>query len=522
MDVKLPIANQLPAQLPSGSSALSGLQIGQSLNATVAKPLIDTTTLTLEWLGKTLMLQADRPLTLLPGRALTLQVVQLQPQPSFKLIEPPIAQTASVTGFASSNPTPIELTLLSTAGPSPAASTPLSLAALPKGRAYPAQVVATTPAAVTFQLGDPEQPPPAALANPSPNPLPAPAGLLTVAKSQLNWTAAASGNAVEQAAMTTAKRGTTLPAVFLEQPLLLEKTGSSTAPRLLISLPPVDIDNRINQALRSLLPMQQALPVLLTTLRDRLPDLEHHPQVAEVLKQMAREIWQALPRQAALAQAQPLKQTVQQSGLFLEARLAQDGASGPLPATVVDDFKLKLLKLFQSLHRDTPLPDRTTDGEADTMTDLLQDLLQKTQGSLAKLTVNQLLSQPVNPGEPQVWLMDIPFINHGAADTVQLKIERDAQGREQTDTHRWSVSITVTPPGLGTIHCKIACYDQTVNTRFWSERDDTVDKIAERLDYLRQQFENNGLTPGFMGVQHGKPAESNTPLPSRSLFQAKA
>jgi hypothetical protein len=56
----------------------------------------------------------------------------------------------------------------------------------------------------------------------------------------------------------------------------------------------------------------------------------------------------------------------------------------------------------------------------------------------------------------------------------------------------------------------VSCYDGSVNTRFWSETAETVDKINAHLDYLKAQFEKNGLTTGFMEAHQGKPLQTHS------------
>jgi hypothetical protein len=56
----------------------------------------------------------------------------------------------------------------------------------------------------------------------------------------------------------------------------------------------------------------------------------------------------------------------------------------------------------------------------------------------------------------------------------------------------------------------VSCYDGSVNTRFWSETAETVDKINTHLDYLKAQLEKNGLTTGFMEAHQGKPIQTNS------------
>ncbi|MDD1621651.1 MAG: flagellar hook-length control protein FliK, partial [Methylococcaceae bacterium] len=156
-------------------------------------------------------------------------------------------------------------------------------------------------------------------------------------------------------------------------------------------------------------------------------------------------------------------------------------------------------------------------------TAMLKEALQKTHATLAKLTLDQFQSLPRDDSPKLVWVLELPFFHDHKADTVQIEIERDKRGAEDSDQKNWAVSITITPPELATIHCRISCYDGSVNTRFWSDGADTVDKINTHLDYLKQQLEQKGLKTGFMEAHQGKPSPTDSAKkPLANLLSEKA
>ncbi|MBS4051013.1 MAG: flagellar hook-length control protein FliK, partial [Methylomonas sp.] len=265
-------------------------------------------------------------------------------------------------------------------------------------------------------------------------------------------------------------------------------------------------EQAIVEALKQLLPIQTTPAPLLNQLQQAMPRLQADASVAETLKQLAREILLNIPNKAQLNQPDELKRAVTQSGLFLEAKLLEllSGKSDP---SLRDDFKLKLNKLIQQLSQE--LAGQTQDKTKDNL-ELLKDSLQKAQGALAKLTVDQLNSLPREESPKQAWSLELPFFHGKYADSVRLEIEQDKAGGSENQQQNWAVNITVTPPGLATIHCRVTCYDGSVNTRFWSEAADTVDKINAHLDYLKQQFEKNGLSAGYMEAHQGQPKQTDS------------
>jgi flagellar hook-length control protein FliK len=120
--------------------------------------------------------------------------------------------------------------------------------------------------------------------------------------------------------------------------------------------------------------------------------------------------------------------------------------------------------------------------------------------------------------------LELPFFHEQRPDSVRIEIEQDKHPANPDSAEKnWAVSITLTPPNLATIHCKISYYDGAVHTRFWSQAPATVNSINRHIDTLRQQFEQKGLTPGFMEAHTGKPTKTETsPTPLPRLFNAHA
>jgi flagellar hook-length control protein FliK len=301
----------------------------------------------------------------------------------------------------------------------------------------------------------------------------------------------------------------------------LQMLKSGEPPVLSASLPAPSIDEQIATVFKQLLPVQVSSQQLLEQLAPLIQPAESDKTVGELLKQLAREILQHIPDKTKLFEPATLKQAIAQSGLFMERNLV-DAEANPQSLMLQDDFKLKLSKLIAQLGLELAVPKDERSAQQ-TASGLLRETLQKAQGNLAKLTLDQLNSLPRDDSPKQVWILELPFFNKAEPETLQLVVEQDKQANSENGQKNWVVSITITPPELATIHCKVSCYNGSINTRFWSESTSTVDKINARLDYLRQQFEQKGLKPGFMDVQQGKPTQANPQtLPPQSLLSEKA
>ncbi|NOV29652.1 flagellar hook-length control protein FliK [Methylomonas sp. ZR1] len=498
MDIKLPLDAKLVMALNKSSAPLAELKLNQVLDAKIITNQVMLNTLTVSVADKTMTLQSQQALALPPGQTLQLQVVRLLPTPELKIIAPPPLQTPNTSNSAPPEAQLLKLLPSPTATiTAPAVSNPL--ATLNPGEQIPAQILNIGKHTLTLQLtpthSDTQQT--------QSTPLPSGENRVVLDSKQLQWS--------DPAAKSTLTVGSRIDLQILK---------SGERPVLSASLPAPSIDEQIATVFKQLLPVQVPPQQFLAHLAPLIKPAESDKTVGELLKQLAREILQQIPDKTKLFEPATLKQAIAQSGLFMERNLVEAEAK-PASFVLPDDFKLKLSKLIAQLGLELTVP-KDENAAQQTASELLKETLQKAQGNLAKLTLDQLNSLPRDDSPKQVWMLELPFFNKAEPETLQLIVEQDKQANSENGQKNWVVSITITPPELATIHCKVSCYDGSINTRFWSESTSTVDKINARLDYLRQQFEQKGLIPGFMDVQQGKPSQTHPQtLPPQSLLSEK-
>ncbi len=495
MEIQLPLnANVQLALNKAGGDGLN-LKIGQILEAKVVETQTILQSLTLKVADKTLVVQSDRSLPLENGQLLQLKVIKLLPQAEFKLLSAsPTATAAKPTSLANESWTLKLLPPTPTAQVSSAASNPTQfLSSLPSGAQLTANVLSNIDNKITLQLF----PSPSETANPQTSVNQSPTSILiTVDSKQLKLSESPQFQNTQQSA-----RALTADTQIQLQVI---KPGASPTFNVLPVTP--QIEDRIQTALKQLLPIQASPIELLNHLQQTLPQLQTDASVAETLKNLAQLILQNTPAKAQLTESSQLKQAVDQSGLFLESKLAEL-LSGKPDLALQDDFKLKIHKLIQLLNQELAPQAANKSAESN---ELLQESLQKAQSTLAKLTLDQLQSLPREDSPKQTWTLELPFFHNQKNQSVKIEIERNKSHTQDHQQKNWAVSITITPPDLATIHCKISCYDGSVNTRFWSEAADTVEKINAHLDYLKEQFELKGLTSGFMQAHQGLPTQTDS------------
>jgi hypothetical protein len=183
----------------------------------------------------------------------------------------------------------------------------------------------------------------------------------------------------------------------------------------------------------------------------------------------------------------------------LETKLAQSNDESK--DDFKTDFKNKLLKFQHALKQELEV--KSNQKTASNELNLLKEMQQKTESSLARVILNQLTSLPKEEGAKQMWLLDLPFINKETAESIKIEIDREQQSSADDKEEKWAVTLTITPPGLATIHCKISCFNKTINTRFWSDSPEVVAKITQHLDYLDKQLKAEGLETGHLSAHRG-------------------
>lgn len=349
---------------------------------------------------------------------------------------------------------------------------------------------------------------------------------------------------------------------------------------------------KITEFVKQFLPRHEASPIMLNQLIKDLPQLMKNDSVPQALKDIAAKIIQNLPPKEQLITSQGLKQSIVNSGVFLEAKLPSsmtqaellkelpqliknasvpqslqriaaeilqnltqkepllnspgvpaskpitEAESAPLktnPASppietpkstaglITDDFKGNLLKFIQALKQEIVHQGEQPSNQVDL--DLLKNLQHKTENTVAKIVLDQLTSLPKDDNPKQLWIIDIPFIDRQQAESVRIEVQRDKENNQQSGSHDWSVNITITPPGLGTIHCLVSYQNDIINTFFKSPAIQTTELIKHNLDYLKNQLEESGLKTGHMdaldGAQKPQPAHPHQ-LTGKKLFDDKA
>ncbi len=275
---------------------------------------------------------------------------------------------------------------------------------------------------------------------------------------------------------------------------------------------------KITDSIRHFFPLQSPPSELTTQLMQKLPVIQENENIPTALKRLAREILDTIPKTENLTEHKSLQKALNQSGLFLEAKLAYALPRHELNLST--DLKALLLKFQQALktHLSTEKQSKTDSLELS----VLKEIFQKTESTLANSILNQLISLPKEDSNRQVWLLELPFLNQDKTENVKVEINKEKKNNNPDDQENWTVSIKLSPPGLAPIQCKLSSIEETINTQFSSESHHVVKKINDNLDYLKTQFEKTGLKPGHLSARKAASEDSLTvQIKKQTLFDQK-
>ncbi len=493
MDIKIPLPAASLA-ITQGNNISSALQLNQQLDVKVIQTNPNQNILTLQLANKFIQVQANQAVNVKQGQTLNIQVIKLQPFLEFSVIDLP-EQSKSTKTSSETTPSKINTIILQQILPQSEKSIKTQsltvLNQLVNGQRLTVRILEMTDKNLTGLIVSPRQP----------DDLKTPAKpIITLLIGQIS-----------NLSNTPSDKSTKLSAIKMPQFITLEviKSGNQPQFKIVDNKPTAVIEQQLVETFRRLLPIQESPVVLVSQLLTSISVLKKNTTVPEALKRLALEILQNLPQKSQLTNATTLKQHILNSGQFLEAKLTQPNK--PSDISLQNDFKLKLLKLIDYLKQQPAI--KAEQQSQSNELNIIRDLLQKSNNSLAKIILDQLNSLPKEEGNKQIWSLELPYVNNNHAEKISIEIEQDRESDKPERKNNWSVSLSISPPNLGTIHCKLVCCDHIVNTRFWSEHPGTVTKIHNHLDYLKQQLKNNNINPGLIEVQQGKPEQRRPPTP---------
>lgn len=243
------------------------------------------------------------------------------------------------------------------------------------------------------------------------------------------------------------------------------------------------------ELLSSAAPAESAKPALGTQTAQSAPPTK--------VPQLLQALLEQLPTVEQLSTADGLRNALRESGLLLQARLAQGDSSA-----LEHDLQSALLRLSAAVADElAALPATTAQANsAGTHTEALQHLGQTLQqmaqqidGALAHLKVQQLHTLTARNDTTTVWLFDVPMRQGAELDVLQLRVQREARNKGDGAAPTWSVRLHFDMPRYGAIDSVVNLNGSKIGVMFWSDTATTAELLQQHMERLRGQLQQAGL-----------------------------
>ena len=293
----------------------------------------------------------------------------------------------------------------------------------------------------------------------------------------------------------------------------------------------------INNLLRYDLPKQAKIDNLFVKFNQLLTKTSLDELPIPLVKQL-KITRNTLPLHDSLRNPLVLKQTIKNSGLFLEAKLAAMSTEPGRPAPkftaseLNTDLKANLLKTIsvmdQSLkiennidaHRPKSMrndinasekfkpqsyePPRSENRAAD-----IRELRNVVESVISRIQVNQSQAIVTNDNVTPVWLIDLPLPGTEPDSSLKLSIHHeDTNNSNEDSTQKWIIHLAIVLAPLGKIHVSLSLYEGNLSSSIWAEQAFTNTLIRKKLPELQYRLEKAGLNR--VDIQQ-------TPLPANKL-----
>ncbi|MDH5573332.1 MAG: flagellar hook-length control protein FliK [Gammaproteobacteria bacterium] len=348
----------------------------------------------------------------------------------------------------------------------------------------------------------------------------------------------------------------------------------------------------LSQEMRSQLPRQQPLPPLLANIQLLNQNIKTGiPNTGAVvttqdIRLQAQQFFRHIPTAENIRTPQMLKQALANSGVFLEHNLAQTIKTNNT-SPIQQDIRTQLLRLASVLRNYTVTGSVThtspnvstprsalsdlnnsltsaylnTQGKTSSsyktdhasaavvtanpkpqpavasninpqnpsVTRLADNLLQQTEGVLARMLLHQFQQLKTEEQGLRLWSMELPVRSENNINLFDLRIQREPNwhdscaeqdknsntaGKEQD--HNWSVRIAFELEGLGPLYASISLRNKQISVQFHAEKNQTTDLFNQYMDMLGSRLRQAGLDVNELNCRHGQPRPvpepANTPI----------
>jgi len=240
----------------------------------------------------------------------------------------------------------------------------------------------------------------------------------------------------------------------------------------------------INDALSQSLPQQfneQELGTAIKNLNHTLQNKEASPKLQIAIS----ELLQSFPNTTDLKTTDALKQSLKNSGLFLENNLLTTNMD------ISKDVKLNWLKLHATAQQLSTQTDFDYPNASAEQLKIAHQALERITTSQLKTLVEQNKSESSNTPI----FLELPIRNKETTSLVQFQIERDSSQAEsiQKEKRRWLAKLRFDFPETGRFEARVRVKENQVGIIFVAEERETEKVIRQNFTLLKTELENKEI-----------------------------
>jgi hypothetical protein len=274
-----------------------------------------------------------------------------------------------------------------------------------------------------------------------------------------------------------------------------------------------------------------ALPELLSSLM-RLSESLTSDRIPLQIQMAALRLLRLLPEPMNLAGANALRQLIDDSGGFLEAKLLQ-ALTGGAHSVFGEDWKALLLRFRHVLLNLSPREPKRTKTQGDRPSSLqralesfaevdaapTRSLLKQVDEALISIELNQLASRGTDDPAKQVWIVELPVKGtQGRPELLRMRIERDSNGTPDDGEAGWSVALQMEVAPLGHLRINLSLRAGRVSVHILADRTETAELLHHNLEQLEHRLAHRGLEVGTLRGSASHVAAPSSPPTSLSLL----
>lgn len=276
------------------------------------------------------------------------------------------------------------------------------------------------------------------------------------------------------------------------------------------------------RTLRALLPRAESLEPTLEAV-ETLHRAPGRGENAPALARAAESLVTNLPTPERLTSAPALRQAVLDSGIFLEARLADAAVTGHAD-DLKGDLKANMLRLLEVAMPTRGEPEAqdalrmpaAKDGSGMSSTAPSQSerpMAALLDSALARIELSQMQSARATTPTSATWVIDLPVRAPEGMHVIGLRVEqhesRASAGAASEST--FSVSVSIPMGVLGTLHARLALRGEQLSAGLWADSSEAVAMVQSHLDALDARLRAAGIDCAGLHCFKGTPPSASEP-----------